>query len=148
LTIIIFGLPFQDLFGQGVPIKRSIFAQNAWVIAAPNYTNLNQYLPDVKLSRPTLCRIGGIESNFRPLYKWDPSTFAVNTGTDIAQLVFLIDTLRGAGMEPIVQVGYNPVCTNTAISLLGNVSRANQAIIAGNVVAALKAHYGVKSPTL
>lgn len=51
LTIIIFGLPFQDLFGQGVPIKRSIFAQNAWVIAAPNYTNLNQYLPDVKLSR-------------------------------------------------------------------------------------------------
>lgn len=32
LTIIIFGLPFQDLFGQGVPIKRSIFAQNAWVM--------------------------------------------------------------------------------------------------------------------
>lgn len=145
---LILGLFVQNLFGQGVPIKRGLFGQNAWVIAPPTFTTIAPYLPQVKESRPTVCRIGGIDPNFRPMYTWNANTFAVNSSTDIKPLTDLIDTLRGSGMEPIVQVGYNPVCTNPTVSAFANVSRANQALIAKNVVAALKSHYGVNSPKL
>jgi hypothetical protein len=145
LLPILFALFSSQLIGQGVPIKNSLYGQNAWLITVSTPTDLNQYLPKMKLSGAHYCRIGGIAANFGPIYKWNPSTFAVNTAS-LQNLIGLIDTLRGSGLEPIIEMGYNPVCTNTVTSPLGGVTLANQALLAGNVVAALKSYYGANSP--
>jgi hypothetical protein len=72
-----------------------------------------------------------------PQYTWNPNTYVVDS-TQVRKLVHFISLFRSKGIEPILSVGYNPICaTNSPSNTLYNVSRANQAIIAGNVVKAI-----------
>ncbi len=115
-----------------INIDPAIFGQNAWFynIANPLPNDLDTYWPDVKASGVTYVRIGGIGANFDPLYNF--------TGTSITpspKLKHLIDQIRTNGMEPIIQVGYNPVCgTRGTLGSVSPSSPNDQATIAGNLV--------------
>jgi len=115
------------------PINQKLFGQNAWFInnngtsPAGDLTGLYPYMDS---SGVTYVRIGGIDANFKPLYTWTPGLFTVNAA-QVSKLTELIDSLRKYGMEPIITVGYDPVCSS---SVLSGISRTNAAKIAGNVV--------------
>ncbi|MBA3680906.1 MAG: T9SS type A sorting domain-containing protein [Bacteroidetes bacterium] len=119
-----------------VAINSSVFGQNAWWVDQTNPANQNYLWPMVAASGATYVRIGGIEPNFYPLYSWSPS-YTFTSSTQVAKLKTLIDQLRLNGLEPIIQVGYNPLSSCPATSPLNGISLANQALIAGNLVARL-----------
>lgn len=128
LLILAFNLQCQ------VKIKQTLFGQSAWFIDPLNINNpgIWGYLNKVRLSGVKYIRIGGIGPNFQPPYSWD-NTFKTVSSAQAANLKTLIDSIRYYGMEPIITVGYNPICTNNT-SQFWNVSRADQAKIAGELV--------------
>ena len=94
-------------------ISPTFFGQNAWYIDVndPDVSGPNGFsalfdarIADVAASGVRYVRIGGIDPNFFPLYNFNFSTMAITTAP---KLVYLIDEIRTAGMEPIIQVGYN-----------------------------------------
>lgn len=117
------------------PISKNLFGLNAWYIntATTNSTNVpanfGANISNVKKSGAKLVRIGGGAVNFKPLYDFDQVTLAI-TNTD--RLEILINMIRNNGMEPIVQVGFNPVCST--FGTLGGKSQADQATVAANLV--------------
>lgn len=121
------------------PISQDILGQNAWLINSNPGSDPNEFLVGhwrkVSNSGVKFVRIGGIGVNFSPLYSWDPSF----TTVDVSRLKNLVDTIRFYGMEPIIEVGFNPICTSVPLS--SNISQSDQAKIAGKVVAAMKAAY-------
>ncbi len=122
-----------SLYGQA-RVANTMYAHNAWYL---NMQSVNTNLMGgkwklLKESGVRYVRIGGIEPGFRPGFTWDQTFFTVSSA-QMSLLRQVIDSCRAYGMEPIIQVGYNPVCTNT-ISPFWNVSRANQAVIAGELV--------------
>ena len=121
-----------------IAINSTFFGQNAWYIDVSNTTvsgtsgfsyDFDQRLTDIYNSGVKYIRIGGINTNFKPLYNFNATTFAI---TSAPRLTHLIDVIRAAGMEPIIEVGYNPLCS--LITPLGNITMANQAKIAGNLI--------------
>lgn len=128
------------LYGQ-VPIKPGVFGQNAWWINMSNPGNSGINWTEIAASGVTIVRIGGIEPNYFPMYNWYIPSLNIRPITDntneVQRLITLIDAIRGAGMDVIVQVGYNPqdVCPNTPP--LGGLTMQQQATIAGNLVAYL-----------
>lgn len=126
-----------------IPIPPSIFGQNAWFIENTD-PNPSASIPwnDVKVSGVKYVRIGGIGANFTPLY-----TFETNTGStylDIlsaSKLINVINAIRNNGMEPIIQVSFDPITKpgdcSTDQSPMTNMSITDQATIAGKLVSFL-----------
>lgn len=113
-----------------VPIKANkIFGQNGWFIDFTDPIPQDFLWPLAASSGVKYIRIGGIEACFHPLYSFNFGTQAI---TNVTNLKHVIDQIRLAGMEPILQVGYNPVCAFEAPFL--NMTSANQAIVAANIV--------------
>jgi hypothetical protein len=123
---------FFTLQDNAQTISSSLFGENAWYydVSQSPPTNLDSYWDDVAASGVKYVRIGGIGENFTPLYSWNSSTFAVGS-SDVSKLTHMIDQIRANGMEPIIEVGYDPTCTGKPLS---GISLANQATIAANVV--------------
>jgi hypothetical protein len=95
------------------PIKRGIFGQNAWWINMSNTGLSNINWAEVAASGVTVVRIGGIEPNFFPMYDWYTPSLLIkppNENGKVQTLITLINTIRGYGMDVMIQVGYNPVC--------------------------------------
>ncbi|MBI2722858.1 MAG: T9SS type A sorting domain-containing protein [Bacteroidetes bacterium] len=133
LFIICFLFLFSSIFSQA-PVNRRVFGQNAWYINNANNpaANLAGFWKKIAESGVSYVRIGGIDANFIPLYKWTPGSFAVPSNS-VIPLRNVIDSIRKYGMEPIIEVGYVPpnTCTNSALS---GVSLQNASTIAANVV--------------
>jgi hypothetical protein len=127
---------------QGQQIEPGLSTANGWYFnySTPASTfalELDTIIDKVAASGIKFVRINGIGPNFVPQYTWNAVSKTVDT-TQIEKFVHLINLFRSKGIEPILAVGFNPVCsTNTVLNTLFNESRANQAIIAGNVVNAV-----------
>ncbi len=119
---------------QAQTIAPSLFGINAWNFS--NINNLNPLWADVSASGVKYVRIGGIGANFRPLYSFNTTSLAI---TNVSKLKQLIDSIRSHGMEPIVQVGYSPLCQiyDLTTNPLGGLSLVQQATIAANLVDSL-----------
>ena len=115
-----------------VPILPTIYCQNAWNLNVTDPSDEDTIWPRAHDAGVRYMRVGGIELNFRPLYSFQTGTLNV-TASDVTNLVHLIDTLRGCDIEPIIEVGFNPVCSDT-VSSLGGKTLTQQATIAANVV--------------
>ena len=152
--IIFFSLCIPILFSvysTAQKISPSYFGQNAWYLSVdPTLTSSNfstgfdGKLSDIAGSGVKYMRIGGIDPNFIPLYQFDGSANI----TDITKLTHLIIELRANGIEPIIEVGFNPVCSGyppnstwTSYTRLGSLTtptaQAQQATLAGNLVTAV-----------
>lgn len=135
ILICFFAGIFTNLNCQ-VKVAPTMFGMSAWVIDLQNpaiLAGVHGKWKLVKESGVRYVRIGGIDPNFRPGYSWSnigPLTIGTN---DYLNLKEVIDSIRAFGMEPIVEVGYNPVCTGT-ISTLSSLSRDQQATVAGLLV--------------
>ena len=146
LLLIIFFKTAIPLKGQ--TIKSSVFGQNAWYI---NVANLNPSadIPwsEVEASGVKYVRIGGIEPNFFPMYTWDVNDLSITLNSEVQKLTSVIDKIREYHMEPIVQVGYDPLpaCTTAGAPTqpLNGLTRTQQATIAGNLVGFLKNYYSI-----
>lgn len=134
-------LGFSEAHAQ-IPISPTLFGQNAWYINV-NDMNVSTFsaifdsqLIAVAQSGVKYVRIGGIGPNFSPLYSWG-SGYSITSITQIARLKHLIDEIRAKYMEPIIEVGYDPLYPSVCSSPLGTlsgISLSNQALIAGNLV--------------
>jgi hypothetical protein len=123
-------------FTAQVAINPNLYGQNAWWIEAANVSNQNYLWPMVASSGVKYVRIGGIEFNFFPLYSWTGS-YTFTNSAQVSSLTTLINALRSNGLEPIIQVGYDPLANCPSTSPLNGISLSNQATIAGNLVAYL-----------
>jgi hypothetical protein len=129
----------STLYSQ-VPINGNMFAQNAWFyVKNPVQPNLSDMapelinaMPDVLASGVRYMRIGGIDANFYPLFDFNTSTQAINNAN---RLVYLINAIRAESIEPIVTVGYNPVCSSlTGDGSFGTQTHSEQVTLAANLV--------------
>jgi hypothetical protein len=129
----------------GIPISTEFHGVNAWLIR-PTQTVVPQFAPDftphigdIVGSGARYVRIGGIATNWEQLYNFHPTTFTI---TDATRLIYLIDKIRAAGMEPIIQVSFAPptltacpVYTPQSLyNALGNLTVDEQAEVAANLV--------------
>jgi hypothetical protein len=129
---------------KGITIPyQTLYSINGWFLDASQPQYMDSIWPRVAASGVKYVRIGGISANFNPIYKWTNTTWAVSAINN-AVLFKLIDTLHYYGIKPIIQVGYNPICTS-ASTTYSNVSRADQSTIAANLVSMLKSKYGLGS---
>ena len=117
---------------QGIPIEDGVFSSNAWYI---DVTGAGQstfaagvvaQLPAIAAAGIEYIRIGGIDPNWVPLYSITSTNVSKN------RLEYLIDAIRAAGMQPIIQVGYNPL--RSSLAPLGGLSMATQAQMAADLV--------------
>lgn len=121
-----------------VAINSQYFGQNAWYIdvtktlAQDFSAAFDLRLDDIAASGVKFVRIGGIDPNFIPLYTWNAGSLTITTSTHVERLKHLIDSIRYHNMEPIIQVGYNPICPTLSPFL--TLTPAQQATIAGNLV--------------
>ncbi|MCE9540026.1 MAG: hypothetical protein K8R85_12535, partial [Bacteroidetes bacterium] len=131
ISLLLFGSAGSCLKAQ--TISPTLYGQNAWYVANPSIGYLDNYWDDIGASGVKYIRIGGIEVNFRPLYSFNRTSLAI---TNVTKLKRLIDSIRANGMEPIIQVGYNPECPNydAILNPLGGLSQDEQATIAANLV--------------
>jgi hypothetical protein len=126
----------QNLDGQiAVPVEKNTFySTNAWYInVAPTIpadiiSTIGPVLASVAATGCKFVRIGGFDPNWKPLYSFN----AAGTTTLATNLIYLINQIRNAGMDVIVQVGHNPVCS--ALTPLGPLSFQQQAQTAGTLV--------------
>lgn len=134
-------LGFSAAYSQ-IPISPTLFGQNAWYIdindnnASTFSSGFDSHLSDVAQSGVKYVRIGGIGVNFSPLYSWG-SGYSITSVTQVQRLKHLIDAIRTNSMEPVIQVGYDPLTPSpcaSAVGPLGGISLSNQALIAGNLV--------------
>ncbi|HEX8514777.1 MAG TPA: T9SS type A sorting domain-containing protein [Bacteroidia bacterium] len=91
----------QSISAQNI-IDRKLFGQNAWyvdIMKIGNPDELDLYWTDLRASGVTTVRIGGITPN------WE---FGQLTTSTYQRLKYLLKKIRQNGMEPIVQVGYDP----------------------------------------
>lgn len=131
---------------QGIPISKTMFGINAWHLDFATTSTVNfanefiVYLNDIKASGVTHVRIGGIGPLWDQPYNFFPSTRIV-ANSHVDRLTKLINAIRDAGMEPIIQVGYNPICSTftpqSGNSSLGALTVTQQAEVAANLVALL-----------
>ncbi len=135
LTLVMYCLFTVAFLSAQQPISQNLFGVSAWFIDV-NTTNtlsvassFGNKIADVKSSGVKFVRIGGIGPNYRPLYDIHPTSFTL-TGT--SRLEVLINLIRANGMEPIVEVGFNPACPS--FTPLGGLSMAQQASLAGELV--------------
>jgi hypothetical protein len=101
-----------------------------------NTTAISNLLTEVANSGVKYVRIGGIDPNFYPLYSWN-TDLSINSNSLITKLVDLVNLIHSKGMEPIIQVGYNPPTSSgcTSVGLLAGKTLDEQSTIAGNLVA-------------
>jgi hypothetical protein len=138
-------LAFANIKSQTVAISPQFYGINAWYIDATGLgTNtfaatFTAQLLAVKASGVEYVRIGGNAVNWNQLYDFD-NTLAI---TDPTRIVYLVEKIREAGMEPIIQVSVVPPTFTTSCSVynsqsgyeaLGNLSVDDQAAVAGNLV--------------
>lgn len=128
--------------------------QNAWFVKTGNNPvqdkpdNLDNFYPDIFQSGAQYIRIGGARANFKQMFTLDQN----NDVDDATNLIYLIDKIVANGMEPIIQVSFEPqnLCTapvgQQEGNLLGTLSQADQAKVAGSLVAFLKNHYTNNPP--
>jgi hypothetical protein len=142
LLPILFACKTLTVIGQtSAPlISGKIYSGNVWLIDVTNVASYTNYKLMSEMGIK-YARIGGIDPNYRSIYKWTNGTWAVNNTSHIADLVSVIDSLRKYGIEPIIQVGYNPICSSPVVLLSNTVTMANQATIAANLVSALNSVY-------
>jgi hypothetical protein len=131
---------------QGIAIPETYFGNNAWHI---NFKESDEnlfaagfeaQLAAAKASGVKYFRIGGITPGWDPLYDFNTQTLAV---TNYTRFVYLIEKIRDAGMDVIIQVGVVPpsftvACQNgyspTLVNPLSSLSVAQQASVAASLV--------------
>jgi hypothetical protein len=94
-------------------IQPNLFSQNAWYInnSDPTEFDYNGIWDMVGASGAKLIRIGGIESNYNPIYTAIRSPTDGSWGIDGAsftKLTTLIGKIRSVHLEPIVQISFIP----------------------------------------
>lgn len=138
LSLIIFFCTTNYISSQS--IDSSLFSHNAWYFDKDETDTLvfsdtlDAQLPSLASIGVKFVRIGGIGVNFKPLYSWNNTTFTITADSQVVRLKHLIDTIRACGMEPIIQVGYKPANICTTLTPFLQISQADQATIAGNLV--------------
>ena len=147
LLLIFCLLAFSNTKSQTVAISPQFYGINAWFINAKDAvvntfaSTFTAQLAAVKASGAEYVRIGGNAPNWDQLYNFNSTNLSINT--PVTRLEYLIEKIRGAGMEPIIQVSVVPPTFTTTCSVysspsgyqaLGNLSVDEHATVAANLL--------------